>query len=447
MKTIVLTILVFWLTQSVFAQDTTAKLDSLFKAYTQVEKFNGSVLVARHGKILLSKGYGYKNFKDNLPNDPNTIFQIASVTKQFTSAVILKLIELKELSLNDKLSKYYPDYPKGDSITIENLLTHTSGIFEWTNNTIGFGPTGEQSMLAFLETKQLDFSPGTSWSYSNSNYSLLGYIIQKVTGLTYENAVRKYIFNPLKMTNSGFDFKHLVNTEKATGYSIFSDSSKIEGTLYDSVGSFAAGEIYSTVLDLYKWQKGLQSNRILQKSSLEKAYTPFKNHYAYGWIIDSLFGNRVTSHSGSISGFSSNLARTPEDDVFVVMLNNIESGSLEKITKTVFAIIYNQPYFLPVKRHPIILSEAILRKYLGTYEVVTSHGSVFGDVTLENGKLLLQPRGGAQMELFAESENHFYDLFEDNEGDVEFVLDSNGDVSNIILSQNGQQSMTGKKVK
>jgi hypothetical protein len=264
--------------------------------------------------------------------------------------------------------------------------------------------------------------------------------------MSYENAVRKYIFIPLQMTHSGFDFKNLLCKEKATGYSTFYDSSKIEGTLYDSVGPYAAGEIYSTIGDLYKWHKGLQSYKIISRASLERAYTPLKNHYGYGWIIDSLFSRRITSHSGDISGFSSNLARITEDNLFIILLNNKEGSGLEAITKNIFAILYDKPYSIPVKRHPVKLGEETLKKYIGTYEVMSPHGPLQGEVTFEKGKLMLQARGGPKLELTAEKENYFYDLFEDNEGDVIFVTGTNGKIANIVLSQDGE-SLSGKKIR
>lgn len=431
---------------SLFSQEnTTSKLDQLIKGYTATGRFNGAVLVASHDRILIDKGYGFKNVRDSVLNDTSTIFQIASLTKQFTSAVILKLVELKKLALTDKLSKYYPGFPKGERITIENLLTHTSGIFDWTR-AINFSPAGEQSLLSFLKTKALDFPPGTSWQYSNSNYSLLGYIIQKTTGMSYENAVRRYIFNPLHMTHSGFDFKHLASRDKATGYSVFNDSSKIEGALYDSVGPYAAGEIYSTVGDLFKWHKGLQSDKIISKSSLEKAYIPFREHYGYGWIIDTLYKKRIISHSGDISGFCSNLARITEDNVFIVLLNNKEGSDLKVLTENILAVLYNKPYAIPVKRHPVKLNEDILNKYIGIYEVSSVHGSVFGEVSLRKGKLMLQSHEGQALELIAERENHFFDSYEGREGDVEFVTDPRGRVDKIILSRDGV-SFSGRKVR
>src|SRR5688572_2392582 len=247
MKKTVLVLLTFGLAQALYCQKTISqKLDELMDAYCKVNKFNGSVLVSRKGTILLEKGYGVKNARTNAPNDPHSIFQIYSITKPFTSTVILQLVELKKLSLSDKLNKFYPGFPKGDSITIEHLLTHTSGIYDYTRGN-NMPDQTEQSFIQFIETKPLDFSPGNGWSYSNSGYWLLGFIIKKITGITYEEAVRKYIFKPLDMNRSGFNFKTLSDKNKTTGYAIFSENKKKEAVVYEPPGPFAAGAIYSTV--------------------------------------------------------------------------------------------------------------------------------------------------------------------------------------------------------
>ncbi|MEO8112698.1 MAG: serine hydrolase domain-containing protein, partial [Ginsengibacter sp.] len=211
MKKIYFLVIVLCVVHIGFAQDTGSKLDTLISAYAKLDKFNGAALVAKGGTILLDKGYGYRNSNDKVLNSEQTIFQLGSITKQFTSAVILKLQEEKKLSVSDKLSKYFPNYPKGDSITIQQLLTHTSGIFNYTNDENFMAneitkPATREKMMALFQDKPLDFSPGTSWNYSNSGYSLLGYIIEAVTKKSYEQAVRRYIFAPLHMTHSGFDF-------------------------------------------------------------------------------------------------------------------------------------------------------------------------------------------------------------------------------------------------
>jgi hypothetical protein len=209
------------------------------------------------------------------------------------------------------------------------------------------------------------------------------------------------------------------------------------GIIYDSVGPFAAGEIYSTIGDLYKWHKGLQSYKIITKASLEKAYTPVKNHYGYGWIADSIFNKRIVSHSGDISGFSSNLARITEDNVFIILLNNKEGSGLDVVTKNILAILYNQPYSMPVKRHPIKLDDEILKKYIGIYEGISPRGPFRGLVTFEKGKLMLHAPGKPKLELIPEKENFFFDSFDDNEGDVEFVTGDKGKADKIVLIENG----------
>ena len=450
MKKILIILLTFGLVQSIFSQQTVSqKLDALIEAYTKWNKFNGSVLVAQHGKILLEKGYGFSNFRNNTLNDSNTIYQIASITKQFTSTMILKLVELKKMALTDKLSKYYPDFSNGDSITIENLLTHTSGIISDAPDDSSFinseeqKITHEEKFLASIKNRKLDFSPGTNWEYSNSGYILLGYVIEKVLKMTYFEAVRKYIFAPLSMTHSGFDFEHL--RDKATGYSTISDSSKIEGSSidFDSTGPFAAGAIYSTVGDLYKWHEGLQSNKIITKTSLDKACTPFKNNYGYGWEIESFLGKRIVSHSGVITGFNSNIARIPEDNVCIVLLNNMEGSGIGAITKKIFSILYNQPYSVPVKRQEIKLSEETLKKYVGTYEITSP--PISAEVTIENGKLVTQASGGQKLKLLPYQENHFFIIMQDDEAEIDFGIDESGKVDKIIIYQEGQK-MLGKKL-
>ena len=286
MKKLFLLVTVLCLGHFIFGQGD--KLDTLLSTYAKLNKFNGSALVAKNGVILLNKGYGYRDATSKTPNDEQTIFQLGSITKQFTSAVILKLQEEKKLSVSDKLSKYFPGYPKGDSITIRQLLTHTSGVFNYTNDGEFMKnemtkPATREKMLALFKDKPLDFSPGTGWNYSNSGYLLLGYIIEDVTKKTYEQAVRKYIFTPLQMTHSGFDFTDLKSNKKATGYFNLDEKENAAAPIVDSSVSFSAGAIYSTTGDLYLWHEALQKNMILSKEQQEMAYTPVKNNYGYGW--------------------------------------------------------------------------------------------------------------------------------------------------------------------
>src|SRR6187397_28117 len=373
MKKIFFLLSLLWIGYFSFAQQGD-KLDTLMSAYAKLHKFNGSVLVAKNGVVLLNKGYGYRNATDKVANNEQTIFQLGSVTKQFTSAVILKLQEEKKLSVSDKVSNYFPGYPKGDSITIEHLLTHTSGIYNYTNDANFMSnevtkPANREKIMALFKDKPFDFSPGTSWNYSNSGYSLLGYIIEAVTKKPYEQAVRKYIFTPLGMTHSGFDFTHLKSKEKATGYFKLNDKENVPAPIVDSTVSYSAGAIYSTTSDLYLWHKALEQNKVLSKEQQEKAYTPVKNRYGYGWSIDSVEGKRRVSHGGGIHGFVTNISRVPEDDICIVLLSNTSDAAISAITKSIFAILYGKEYELPKERIAIKLPEEKLKEYEGEYEI------------------------------------------------------------------------------
>ncbi|MDN5216383.1 serine hydrolase [Fulvivirgaceae bacterium BMA12] len=426
----------------VFSQEISQKSDELLEAFAGLNKFNGTVLIYQNDNILLEKGYGFKDVESKTLNNSNTIFQIGSITKQFTAMVILKLLERNQLSLSDKLSKYYPDFPKGDSITLEHLLTHTSGIFNYTDDASFMStevtkPANEQKILALFKDKDLQFSPGSNWAYSNSGYSLLGYIIEKVTETPYEEVVRKFIFAPLEMKNSGFDFAGLVHKEKATGY----NNPEQKSIVVDSSVSYAGGAIYSTVWDLLKWHNALQTNKLIANTLLEKAYTPYMNNYGYGVTIDSVFNKRRIAHGGGIFGFTSYITRVPEDNVCIVVLNNINNRHLADISNRLLAIIYGKAYEIPAPRQEIELGTDILQRYIGIYEVRPDFSIT---VTLEDGRLIAQPSGQRKSPLFAMTENRFF--LKDVEVEVEFLSDKTTGIDKLVFYQNGKAT-AGKKIK
>jgi CubicO group peptidase (beta-lactamase class C family)/uncharacterized protein YneR len=429
-----------------FTQDITGRIDTLMNAYAKMYRFNGTALVARNNTILVNKGYGYRNAGEKILNTGQTIFQLGSITKQFTSAIILKLQEENKLSVSDKLSKYFPGYPKGDSITIQQLLTHTSGIYNYTNDQDFMTneitkPASRDKIMALFKDKPLDFSPGTSWKYSNSGYSLLGWIIEDVTRQSYEQVVRRYIFTPLHMTHSGFDFTHLENTDKATGYFKITDKESLPAPIVDSTISFSAGAIYSTTGDLYLWHKALEQNSILSKMQQEAAYTPVKNNYGYGWGIDSIEGKRRVGHGGGIHGFITNISRVPEDDICIILLSNASSQSLGDITKSIYAILYNKSYTLPKDRIAITLPGEILKQYEGEYEIKPGFTAI---LSVKEGKLTATPTGQSAKTLYAEKTDFFFQKDEDIQ--VEFTRNDKKEVNGFILYQGGQTTPC-KKIK
>ena len=430
----------------VLAQDSAVKIDSLISAYTRLHKFNGTALVAKQDTVLLNKGYGYRNVADKMLNEDKSIFQLGSITKQFTAAVILKLQEEKKLSTSDPISKYFPGFPKGDSITIEHLLTHTSGIFNYTNDRkfmekeVSIPKTKDQ-MIALFKDKPLDFSPGTSWNYSNSGYSLLGYIIEAVTKTSYEQAVRQYLFTPANMTHSGFDFTHLKNTDKTIGYFVANDKKTNPAPIVDSTIAYSAGSIYSTTGDLYRWHRALQNNIVLSKEQQQLAYTAVKNKYGYGWITDSIEGRRRVGHGGGIHGYVTTLSRVPEDDVCVVLLSNASDRSLDDITAGIYAILYNKAYEMPKERKAILLPDTTLQQYVGNYEI--KPGLTVAISVKDNG-LAAQPTGQSEKFILPEKIDSFYDTEDDVQ--LEFTRNEQKEVDGFVLSQKGRKAIC-KKIK
>jgi CubicO group peptidase (beta-lactamase class C family) len=447
MKKILFAVVFLQLVQfSCFAQNETARIDSLLNAYNHLSKFNGSALVAKNGTILLNKGFGYRNAETGVLNDEHSIYQLGSVTKQFTSAVILKLQSENKLSVEDKINKYFPDYPNGDSITIRELLTHTAGIYNYTNdenfmkNEITKPKTREQ-MMALFENKPLDFSPGTSWSYSNSGYSMLGYIIEKVTNTSYEQAVRHYIFSPLKMTNSGFDFTHLKNFDKTIGYLALNARDTVRAPIVDSTISFSAGAIYSTTGDLYRWSHALENNSILSASQQNEAYTPVKNNYGYGWGIDSIAGKRRVAHGGGIPGYITIISRVPADEVTIILLSNASNEAIGAICNSIYAILYNQKYELPKERKAISLDAETMKQYQGEYEIRPDFNV---EISVKDSVLIAVPTSQTPKTLFAEKKDSFFETEEDVQ--LEFTRNDQNEINGFVLHQAGRE-MKCKKIK
>lgn len=327
-------------------------VDEYFNACVKIGKFSGSVLIAKDRNILASKGYRMANYEHDVPNTPQTKFRLGSMTKQFTAAAIMQLQEQGKLNVEDSIDKYIPDYPNGDRITLHHLLTHTSGIPNLTSfpehrKTIMIPSPVEKTILRF-KNKPLEYAPGEQFKYSNSGYLLLGYVIEKVSGKTYEDYLEENIFHPLNMVNSGYDHHSTVLKNRAEGYHLTKDG-LINAPYVAMSMPHAGGALYSTVEDLFLWDQALNTEKILKKSSLEKMFTPFKGNYGYGWRIDSIFGHKRIHHFGSIFGFQTHIARYVGDNTLVVFLCNQRPINTKKISEDLAAIVFGKPYKLPKK--------------------------------------------------------------------------------------------------
>lgn len=420
------------------AQWQKARIDSLLNYYDTQFGYNGVAFVALKGNILLDKGYGYRDIEKKIKHDKNSIFQMGSVTKQFTAEIILKLAAEGKLSVDDKLSKYIPDYPKGDSITIKNLLTHTSGIYNYTDDEKWLDSVEHVSHVALIKSfrdSTLRFAPGSKFEYSNSNYYLLGYIIEKITGKSYEMTVTETILKPTGMIHSGFDFTNMKSSYKSTGYYTLSDSSgPTIARIADSTTSWAAGALYSTTEDMYKWHKALQQYKFVSKKWQEEAYKPFKKRYAYGWFVDSVDGQRVIAHSGGIPGFVSYIMRVEEEDLCIILISNYMGMGISHNNMAVKIIdaLYKKDFTMPVASKAVAMDLSTLSKYTGEYVLAPGFSIT---ISTKSDGLYAQGTGQPDFQILPESETMFYTKAVDAK--IEFVKDETGKIAKMILHQGG----------
>ena len=316
--------------------------------------FMGSVLVARGEEVLLSKGYGMANLEHSISNTSQTKFRIASLTKQFTATAILKLQEKNLLDVNDSLSTYLPNYPQGKQITIHQLLNHTAGIPSFTSFE-DFKSKKRMAMeldelIAWFSGRSSDFIPGDRFSYSNSGYIILTKIIEIVSDLTYADYLHYNIFKPLGMTDSGYDRASTILPNRAAGYT-FTDREYQNADFIDMSIPLGAGGLYSTVEDLDKWSRSLDTDAVLSQASVDTMFAPTVEvpneeneqiYYGYGWKIDTQHNRQRVFHEGIIDGFNTFFTRYPDERVTIVVLSNLLLSPVEKMTKSIAAIVFDE---------------------------------------------------------------------------------------------------------
>ena len=353
------------------ALDKESNIDSLISAYHKYGQFNGSVLVADGGEVIFKKGYGLANMEWNIPNQPDTKFRIGSITKQFTSMLIMQLVEAGKIKLEGKITDYLPDYRKdtGEKVTIHHLLTHTSGIPSYTEQpgfleNVSRDPYSVDEFVEQYCSGDLEFEPGSKFVYNNSGYFLLGAVIEKVTGKPYETVLKEKILDPLDMKNTGYDLHSPLIPNRASGYSKTFDG-YFNAAYLDMSLPYAAGSMYSTVEDLHLWDQALYTDKLLSKKYKKSMFQPFLQNYAYGWGVrkvavgeagDSVL---VNAHSGGINGFNTRIVRLVQDKHLIVLFNNTPAANLSEMGQQIINILYDQPFYLPKKPITGLLYETI----------------------------------------------------------------------------------------
>lgn len=388
-----------------------AEIDALLKQEIKGNGPGAAVAVVQGGAVVHAGGYGLANLEWNIPVDTDTVFRLASVTKQFTAAAVLLLQERGVLHVHDPITKFLPDYPtSGHHITVHHLLTHTSGIFSYTNdpdflNKCWREVTPQQLADEFSRVP-FDFKPGTRYQYNNSGYILLGMIIEKVSGKSYAEFLQENIFDPLDMKRTYYLHNESIIPKRASGYDETPDGF-VNARFLHMTQPYAAGALGSTVNDLVLWDRALAQNDLLSAESQAQMYTPAvledgsATTYGYGWGINLYRDHPLVHHGGGIFGFRTFIARFRQDNLTVIVLSNSGACDVEKITTAIARHMLNLP---EIKHKPYGLGEEGLKKCAGKYRV----GAFPLEVTLKDGRLVLLL--GKEIPLIPTSRTQFYDV-------------------------------------
>jgi CubicO group peptidase (beta-lactamase class C family) len=342
-------------------------IENYLQAQANFYEFSGTVLVSQKGKVIYKKAFGLANREWNIPNTVDTKFMIGSLTKQFTAAAILQLVEKGLLNLNDPLSKFFPGYPQGDMVTVHMLLSHTSGIKGYTDmpqfasvDKLSFS---KDSVIAFFKNEPYDFTPGTKYKYSNSNYFLLGCIIEKVSGQPYQSYVKENLFRRAGLQSTGLNQLDSILPNRASPY-VKSPQGWKNAAYVSMEFPFSAGAIFSTVDDLLQWNTALHGGKIISPAMLAKMTTPYLGKYGYGLHIDSLGNHKHIGHTGSIQGFVSSIEWYPQDETCVVILTNNRLVAFE-VGQAIAGLLFDMPVQMPYQHKEAKIDPRQFTKYMG----------------------------------------------------------------------------------
>ncbi|ASK30427.1 serine hydrolase [Chryseobacterium sp. T16E-39] len=343
------TLLLLFLSCLLFGQGLEKRIDSLIlKEFNDPKGPGGVFTVTQKGKSKYQKAFGKANLELDTALNPDNVFQIGSMTKQFTAVAILMLEQQGKLNVNDPISKYIKDYPNGDKITIHHLLTHTSGIKDFTKmksiSTIAQKEMKPEMMVDFFKNEPVDFAPGEKFDYNNSGYVVLGYLIELISGDSYENFIQKNIFDKSGMTHSYYASDRKIIPKRAYGYHK-KEYGYVNKTMINFSVPFSSGSLMSTAEDMQKWQNALNKNLLLNAQETQKAFQKYRLNngeeftYGYGWHIKEINGVPIREHGGSIFGFKSMGVYIPSEDIYVTGFSNCDCHSPTEVTRNIAKLV------------------------------------------------------------------------------------------------------------
>ena len=428
-----------------------ARIDSLATEFLRTTHTPAvSVAVLRGGDTLVMKGYGEASINPRREANAATVYRIGSITKQFTSAAVMRLIERGKLSLEDPMSKYLPDVPlHGKTVTIHHLLNHTSGIHSYTSEA-EWQKTWAQDLtprqiVGFVDKDTFDFAPGAGYRYNNTGYVLLGMIIEKVTGESYANYLQHDLFTPLGLRHTSYCPSRPTDPSFAEGYSSQDGTAKPAAYL-SMTHPFSAGALCSTVGDLVIWQRALQAGRVVNARSYALMTTPDtlingrRLNYGFGLVPDNLSGHRSIGHTGGVNGFTTASMFFPDDSVNVVVFSNSDRGP-DPLALNISRAVFGLP--LVAGPRPLVavpLSDSDRDRLPGTYELAAANGGKFVvHIMIENGQVMSQAEGPGQGKFpLVHLGNMQFGAAFDPSLRVSFVGE-NGKITKMILEQRGNR--------
>lgn len=441
----ILPIVLFFGSYSSSSQEIVEKFESVFvNSHNNFPEVGLVVSISNSDGKIWEKSAGLSDRSFEITTSTNHKFRIGSITKQFTAVAILKLVEDQKLSLDETINKYFPELKGGKQITIEHLLTHTSGIQDYTTKPKWLSKysklfTDPQEVYDFIKNDSLRFSPGSQYEYNNSGYHLLGLIIQKVSGMSYPDYLQKTILDPLKMNNTlSLDSEEVIKN-MAQGYNTFGENVSYPDFVHPAQ-PFSSGSLVSTAEDLQKWYKGLMDGLIISKDNLDKAFTPFilnnktETNYGYGWQVQKNDEMTVIYHNGSYPGYISEVHFFPETGVLITALSN--AMPLSRLMKDLGTVAHGKE----VKELEFLeLSTEELTGFTNEY----ANDSENWKFLVKGTHLFYSVNGGLKTKILPVSPTKFYspdwDIF------IEFVVDTDNNYNSFVLYWNGEKYTYNRK--
>ena len=440
MKKIIITLMSLIVTVQVSAKSNSKQIDSLLNDLFEKNGPGGVALVVKDGKTIYRKAFGMANLELGVKMQPDHIFRIGSITKQFTASAILKLVEEGKIKLDDDITKYIDDYPAhGHKITIEQLLNHTSGIKSYTGmakwdseeRKRAFTPA---ELVDYFKNEPMDFEPGDQFRYNNSGYILLGHIIELVSEKSYEEYIQDNFFNPLNMDRSSYGSTSRIIKGRAYGYDKADEDYK-NADFLSMTQPYAAGSLLSTVDDIHTWYKAVMADKVISQENRKKAHSRNtlnngdQTDYGYGWSIGNIQGNKMVQHGGGINGYLTASLVLPEKDVFVAIFSNCNCNYPGEIANKVAAIVIDKPFG---EWKPISLENELLKSYQAVYEKSDENQRT---ITYKDGKLFSLRTGGSKYEIFPYAKDKFY--FKDSIVTLVFNRNSENAIDSVTLKSTG----------